>query len=151
MKLCCVECSNRSLINGDALKERLWSVSQTSVDYWSTYWGILQSSCSGLTEVSWASRSVLMPQTSEQTQLSGREDEKGRNWSKGEGGGKKRCQICTKKGKKVDWRLDSRQQRQTPSKAFTLFMIKSIMPIQTVSPQIFEPSGSVSSWNLKNK
>lgn len=45
------------------------------------------------------------------------------------------------KKEKVDWRLDSRQQRQTPGKASTLFMIKSIMPIQTVPPQIFEASG----------
>lgn len=88
-----------ALINGDALKERLWSVSQTSVDYWSTYWGILQSSCYGLTEVSWAPHSVLMPQTSEQTQLSRRGWKKEKLKQRSRGGGGKKLSNLYKKEK----------------------------------------------------
>lgn len=103
LKHCCVECSNRSpnkwwCIKGEAA-ECLLKLSGLLIR---TCWGILQSSCSGLTQVSWAPRSVLMPQTFDSPlnkQGSVGEDEKGGNWSQGEGGGKKRCQICTKKEK----------------------------------------------------
>jgi len=85
-----------ALINGAASKESLWSVSQTSVDYWSTYWGILQS-CYGLTEVSWAPHSVLIPQTPEQTQFSGRKWKKEKlKQRSGEGGGEKLSNLYKK-------------------------------------------------------
>lgn len=91
-----------ALINGDALKERLWSVSQTSVDYWSTYWGILQSSCYSLTQVSWAPHSVnatnLWTNTAQWERM-----KKGETEAKERRGRRKEtvknCQICTKRKK----------------------------------------------------